>query len=281
MNYFKILLFVISLPEWSYANVRVDNMLGWCSGIIFKMPNMTDDQKALVLTNGHCIGYGSYNRFFPDDREIFINFNIPISQTIILYSSDSEWAFDYKKILFATTTAVDLAIIELETTYKTLKEKNYTVYSIARELPRLGTIMEFYTYGHNKTDICEVDKIIPTLKEGAWTWNDSIRMKANEECRFISGQSGTAGIEPSSGLVYGLANTGYEGGTPCSFGNPCEVDKEIISTGEIDQSYGVSVAPLYDCYDDNQAVFNFNLESCSLVNGNKVRTGDWRYNFLK
>ena len=270
MNYLKILFFLALFSQSSdlYANVQI-NATG-CAGVVFKMPNMTDDQKALVLTNGHCIGYGSYSvepyPNFPDNKEVFINFNTPFFETVTVYSDNLEWdeLFYYQKILFATMTDTDLAIIELETTYKTLKEKNYTVYSIAREFPRLGTIMEFYTYSYNKIDICKVDKIIPTLKEGVWTWNDSIRMKANEECRFIPGQSGTAGIEPSSGLVYGLANTGYEGGTPCSFGNPCEIHKEIISTGERHQSYGVSVAPLYDCYDEDQAVFNFNPESCSL-----------------
>ena len=277
-KFVMILFCVMFQSSHSYGNVQVDNLLGFCSGVVFKMPGMKDNHKALVLTNGHCIGYGSYNRFFPDEKEIFIDFNIPIPQKIIVFSSDSESTFDYQKILFATTTDVDLAIIELEITYKRLKKKNYTVYSISREFPQVGMIMEFYTYSYHKTDICKVDKIVPILKEGVWSFNDSIRMKASEECRFISGQSGTAGIESHSGLVYTLAQTGYEGSTPCSFNNPCEIDREgTVSTGELDQSYAASVALLYDCYDEEQAVFDFDLESCPLKNGNEVRTGDWRY----
>ena len=78
----KIVFFLLSLifPILSYSNVSIP--AGDCSGVIFKMPNMTDNQKALVLTNGHCIGLGRFNNRYPDDGEIFINFRLKRLQVV-------------------------------------------------------------------------------------------------------------------------------------------------------------------------------------------------------
>ena len=263
MKFLRSLLFFISgFSLCSYANVHVTVM--GCNGVIFKMPGMTDDQKALVLTNGHCIGIGSFRTIYPDHKEIFIDKFVNYS-----YVTSIQWpneSFSYGKILFATMTYVDLAIIELETTYNELMEREHLIYSIAREIPHPETILEFNSHNKSTTDICEVDKIISVLKQGPWTWINSIRMKYSEQCHLIPGQSGTAGIEPKSGVIYGLVQTRSGGDTSCTLHNPCEVntDKNIISTGVKFQPYAVAVAPLYDCYDESISSFDFNLNSCFL-----------------
>ncbi|HRI71806.1 MAG TPA: hypothetical protein PK156_46555, partial [Polyangium sp.] len=56
---------VNKIPEGGVAVLAGD-----CSGTLFKMDGMTVDQKALVLTDGHCVGVGSFMGQFPADGEV-------------------------------------------------------------------------------------------------------------------------------------------------------------------------------------------------------------------
>ena len=263
MKRFKclMLLGILSLSV-TYANVKV--LAGDCSGAVFTMPGMTEEQQALVLTNGHCIGQGSFMGRYPDHGEFFINHEH--HHRVILKKDKRERGrrFSYRNILFATMTSLDIAIIELDASYKQLRKEGYAIYSVADEDVRPGMVIEFDSYNRLVHSVCEVDGIVPSLREGPWTWNNSIRMKAGRQCRYVHGQSGTAGIEQSSSLIYGLAQTMYEGGKPCSFNNPCEVhyenDTSTISTGVAHQPYAVSTRFLYACYDEDIAEFDF--QSC-------------------
>jgi hypothetical protein len=248
----------------SFANVAVP--AGDCSGSLFKMPGMNDSQKALVLTDAHCIGIGSFRGQYPDDGELLLNHTVDNSVIVRKTKNEGGERFDYKKILFASMTGTDLAVIELESSYKQLTDKGYAVYSVAQELPKAGMTIEFDSYNRNVHSTCEVEKMIPLIKEGPWTWKNFARMKTGDSCRYQPGQSGTAGIEKSSKLIYALAQTMYEGGRPCTFNNPCEVDPDTwaTSTGALMQAYAVPTLPLFACYDRAGAKFDFELSTCKL-----------------
>ena len=253
---------LIIIATHAYSNVRVTSR--GCSGVVFEMPGMTENHKALILTNGHCMGFGSYMGVYPNDGEFYINYLSSNSVVIKKNGQDQGKRFPYQKVLFATMTVTDLAVIELESTYRQLRKEGYTVYAIAQEEAQSGMIIEFNSYNQKAHNVCEVEKIVPILKLGPWTWNNSIRMKTNPQCRYSYGQSGTAGIEQNSGLIYGLVQTMYDGDRPNSLGNPYEVHyKEDGSseslTGAAFQPYATPTNILYRCYDESHAKFDFEL----------------------
>jgi hypothetical protein len=260
---------ILCMSLSSFANVTV--VAADCSGSLFTMPGMNDGQRALVLTNGHCVGVGSFEGRFPADGERFLGHVVEGSVILRKTRDEGGERFTYRKILFASMTGTDLAVIELEASFKYLIDSGYVVYSLAPELPRLGMTLEFASYNRPVTSTCEVEQIVPVVKEGPWTWNSSVRLKAGPDCEFQSGQSGTAGTEPGSRLIYALAQTGYEGGPPCSFNNPCEVDPRtgVTTTGRVNQGYAVPTAVLFDCYDRAGATFNFDRGPCTLRGARK------------
>jgi len=263
------LIIIISTIFWSYitfANVSV--LSGDCSGTLFKMPGMNVHQKALILTNGHCIGFGkACEGHCPDSGELFIDHQV--NGNVIVHKDNTEINehVGYKKVLFATMTGVDIAIIELDVNYLSLQKKGYKIYSLARELPTLNMMLQFKSYNRNILSKCVVDKAVSFLKEDIWIWNNSYRMKADSQCQFIHGQSGTAGIASNNEFIYALAQTGYLGDNePCSWDSPCELNPLTgnINMAEKGQGYAVPVALLYECYNKNSKKFNFNLSSCHI-----------------
>ena len=258
------ILIVSSLPLQFLANVQVT--VGNCSGALFTMPGMSDEDRALVITNGHCVGIGTFKGMYPADGELLLDHAVSSSLVLKKIESESGERFSYKKVVFATMTGVDLAVIQLDATIKKIKANGYRIYSLAETLPQLGMKLEFDSFYANVHSRCEVDKDVAMLKEAPWTWRNAWRMKSEQNCCYVEGQSGTAGIEPESGLIYALAQTVYEGGQSCSLDNPCEVDPETgaISTGQPGQGYAVATASLYGCYNQESALFDFNLENCTL-----------------
>ena len=269
MSLYKCQFAMMSLVLWlspMLSNANVSVTVSDCSGVVFIMPGMSADQKAMVLTNGHCIGIGGYMNRYPDDGEVFVNREVTNSLILMRNKYDSGEFFGYSKVLFATLTGVDLAVIELDATYEELRSGGYTVYKLATELPEKGMILNFDSYNRNANSSCEVEKTVPILREDRWTWSNFIRMVLSRTCHYVHGQSGTAGIDPSTGLIYALAQTVYEGGAACTLNNPCEVDPltGAYSTAGIYQSYAVPVVALHDCYDVKNKKFDFRLNTCGI-----------------
>ena len=259
-----ITLGILWTAQPSFANVAV--VAGDCSGSLFKMPGMQDSEKALVLTAGHCVGVGSLDGRYPADGEVFLNH--PASNSVIVRTTKNEPGerIGYRRILFASMTGTDLAVIELEASLRELVDRGYVVYSLAPEMPKPGLTLEFDSYNRDVHSICEVDAIVPIVKEGSWTWENSVRMRAGPACQYQHGQSGTAGVEMRSKLIYAIAQTGYQGGPPCSLNNPCEVHPgtRATTTAQIDQGYAMPTAALLRCYDQARRRFDFDLGTCTL-----------------
>lgn len=255
------LSFLLCLSTYSYANVAVT--AGDCDGAVFGMPGMFDSQHALVITNGHCIGLGNYDGFYPDYGETFKDYSV--ANSLFLQSKNGVHGTEYKynKIVFATMTVADLAIIELNVTYKEIRGAGIKIYSLAKVLPPPDMTLVFDSFNRNTRSVCTVDQTVSTLREGPWMWKNSIRMKSEPKCDFQHGESGSAGVEPISGLIYGLAQTGYDGGPACSLNNACEIETK---NGRISvrksAKYIVPTAFLYSCYNEKVAAFDFDLKSC-------------------
>ncbi|HRI72143.1 MAG TPA: hypothetical protein PK156_48250, partial [Polyangium sp.] len=137
----------------------------------------------------------------------------------------------------------------------------------AKTVPSDGTVLVFDSYNRMVKSTCSVETRVHQIKEGPWTWQGFLRLTAEPQCKFVHGQSGTAGVDVSSHVIYALAQTMYEGGKACSFNNPCEISPNGHKTvGKHGQPYAVPVAALYDCFDLETKRFDFHRGTCSLGN---------------
>jgi hypothetical protein len=266
-----MLLFGLWAPS-AFANAALD--FG-CTATVFIMPGMTDDRKALLVTNGHCTGMGDYKwdgRNFPSPGEFFIDRDLQAHEksmlTIFKEGSQDGKRFGIEKIVFATLTGSDLAVIEINATYRDLRSLGYRIFDIAKSLPANGTKLLLHSYFLDYHGVCTVDHLVPALVEGPYEWNNVIRMKLSDGCRVYPGVSGSPGIIEGSNTIYAIANTEFTGlGKDCGIMDPCEKDMATgtLKQGAVQQSYAIPTAPLNGCYDGASARFNFTLRGCMLV----------------
>jgi hypothetical protein len=145
------------------------------------------------------------------------------------------------KILYATMTNTDIAILSLNHTWHELAEYGLSGLRIYpeslkenMEIQRLERYPTFSKYN------CLVEKIIPKLVESQWSWVESFR----HGCENWGGASGSPIIDRNSGLLVGIHNTANEEGKSCTENNPCE----IYTDGQVEvypgKGYGQSIEKL-------------------------------------
>ena len=270
------LLWVICLE---ISGARANVVLPGCTGTIFIMPGMADEQNALVVTNGHCLNIGDYEwqggRYLSPGQFLFNHDldNTGYSATVFSARGVNGKTYAARRIIFGTITATDLAIIELNVNYSILKKSGYRVFIFARNLPKTGIRLEFSSCNESFDGTCKVHGIVPTVVEGPYVWTNVVKMELNKKCRVYPGVSGTPGILKSTNEIYAIGNTEYTGeGKECEIMNPCERDASsgTLRHGPPTQTYAIPTAPLYDCYDTTSSRFDFNMTSCKLKNADAV-----------
>lgn len=203
-----------------------------CSGSVVRMPASEDDDPALVMTNGHCLTAG-----FPEPGEVIVD--EPSSRTFGLLNSagTSVGTLRASKIAYGTMTDTDVALYQLTTTYAQIKSTygiNALVLNDTR--PVAGTAIKVVSGFWKRIYSCNVDGFAYRLKEGAWTWKDSLRYTS--ACDTIGGTSGSPVVDNATGKVVAVNNTGNEDGERCTENNPCEVD----TSGNVTVRQGINYA---------------------------------------
>ena len=157
-------------------------------------------------------------------------------------------------------TGTDLALLELYATYREVMAAvpGLTPLPISRRPPFRGMVVTMTSVNRDRRLSCTVDRIVPTVKEGPWTWHDAIRFRPG--CDLVHGVSGAAAIE--GGEIVGLAQTVAENGSPCALDNPCE--EPPVEDGA-KYAYGASTSVLYACYDAATRAFDFDRIGCPLL----------------
>lgn len=256
-NLFALILTQITLNfggQFTLANVKV--LVSDCSGTLIKMPGMGPEHKGLVLTSGHCVGFGSFEGRYPDDKEIFINVEVKGRVQVRSSSKPLGKSYRYSKIIWATMTDVDIALIELDANIGKVEQEGFSFYEPSEKPVYINQELHFDSANKGAQQKCFVEDIVPILKEGPWTFHDALR--ASIDCQFIHGQSGTAGIDPIDGRIYAIAQTIYEGKEPCSLGNPCEVKESNQSVvRELGSAYLAPVDILFKYYNSVEKRFEF------------------------
>lgn len=189
-----------------------------CSGSVIRFPNSEDDDPALVMSNGHCLETG-----FPAAGEVIVDQASTRTFGLLNSAGTRLGTLRASKIAYATMTDTDVSLYQLTTTYAQIKSTyGITALTLNDTHPTAGTAITVVSGYWKRTYACNIDGFAYRLKEGEWTWKDSVRYTS--ACQTIGGTSGSPVIDNATGKVVAVNNTGNEDGGRCTDNNPCEVD---------------------------------------------------------
>ncbi|HZX04842.1 serine protease [Kribbella sp.] len=229
-----------------------------CSASLVRYAESVDTDKALVLTNGHC-----YEGGFLQPGQVLVNKASTRSITLLNPDSSRAGTVRADKILFGTMTKTDLIVYEVNETYASIKSRlNVTPLTLAKQAPADGAGMAVVSGYWKRIYTCSVQATIPQLREGDWTWQNSIKYH-QPGCETIGGTSGSPVVSTTTGEMIGINNTGNEDGERCTVNNPCEVDGGGNVTVEKGAAYGEQTWWLYTCLTANRTI-DLNKSGCEL-----------------
>lgn len=222
-----------------------------CSGSVVRLPASADGDPALVMTNGHCLSSG-----FPGPGEVVVD--EPSSRTFGLLNSAGTRVATLRasKVAYGTMTDTDVALYQLTSTYGQIRSSyGIEALPLSDSRPAAGTPISVVSGYWKRIYTCGIDGFAYRLKEGDWTWKDSVRYTS--ACATIGGTSGSPVVDRDTGEVVAVNNTGNEDGARCTLNNPCEVDEN----GAVTVRRGI-----------NYAQQTYNIPACFGI-GNKLDLG--------
>ncbi|MFC8132118.1 serine protease [Streptomyces sp. NPDC057302] len=203
-----------------------------CSGSVVRVADSKPDDPALVMSNGHCLESG-----FPAPGEVVVDKPSSRSFTLLDAGGGDAGTVKASKIAYGTMTDTDLSLYQLTSTYGEIESKfGIKALELNAEHPEQGKAITVVSGYWKKTYKCSVDGFAYRLKEGNWTWKDSVRYTS--DCQTIGGTSGSPVVDDATGKVVAVNNTGNESGEECTDNNPCEVDE----SGKVTVREGINYA---------------------------------------
>ncbi|CAL2069061.1 trypsin-like peptidase domain-containing protein [Streptomyces sp. TR1341] len=228
-----------------------------CSGSVIRFPNSADSDPALVLSNGHCLETG-----FPDPGEVITGQSSSRTFGLLNASGSKIATLRANQVVYSTMTDTDVTIYRLTTTYAQIKSSyGISPLTLSDTHPTAGTAIKVVSGYWKKTYSCNIDGFVNQLKEGDWTWKDSIRYTSS--CDTIGGTSGSPVIDTSTGKVVAVNNTGNEDGERCTVNNPCEVDANGNVTVHEGTNYAEETYGIPACFTTGNTL-NLSAAGCTL-----------------
>lgn len=235
-------------PTIKAVNFAGTVSLSNCSGSVVRLPNSADSDPALVMTNGHCLETG-----FPEPGEVIVGQSSSRTFGLLNSSATRVGTLRASKVVYSTMTDTDVTLYQLTTTYAQIKSSyGISALTLQDTHPVAGTAITVVSGYWKRTYACNIDGFVYRLKEGDWTWKDSLRYTS--ACQTIGGTSGSPVIDNATGKVVAVNNTGNEDGERCTENNPCEVD----ANGNVTVREGI-----------NYAEETYNIPAC-FTTGNKL-----------
>jgi V8-like Glu-specific endopeptidase len=211
-----------------------------CSGSLIKLPTSVSTDPALVMTNGHCLSTG-----FLNPGQVLVNSSSSRTFGLLNSSGTRIGTLQATKVAYATMTDTDVTLYQLSSTYAAIQSAyGISALELSATHPTQGAAIKVVSGYWKKIYSCNIDGFVYRLKEGDWTWKDSIRYTPS--CNTIGGTSGSP-IEDPSGKLIGINNTGNEDGEHCTVNNPCEVDQNGTTTVHKGTNYGEETYLLAGC----------------------------------
>lgn len=229
-----------------------------CSGALIRLENAKDNDKALILTNGHCLETG-----MPQPGEFV--YGQQSSRKFKLFNAQGNEAgrLTATQVVYSTMTKTDMTIYKLKETYNDIKTTfNVEALTLSSEHPSVSDPIEVISGYWHRGYSCAVEAFIHQLKEDRWTEEDSIRY-TRPGCVVVGGTSGSPVIHAETRKVIGVNNTGSESGYKCTMNNPCEVDADGNITAHKNYSYGQQTYWVYSCLNQFNEV-DLSIKDCKL-----------------
>jgi V8-like Glu-specific endopeptidase len=232
------------VPPESGTNYNYEGIvkLSNCSGSLVILNGMPTSAKAIVMTNGHCVQKpGGYL----NPGEVWVN--RPINRDMKIFKSlNNLKPIKATRILYATMTDTDVTFYELNQSYDQIKRAyDISPLEIDASHAPVGANIEIISGYWDVGWRCKIDGFVPGIKEGDWSWVDSIRYTSS--CTTMGGTSGSPIIAAGERRVIGINNTSNEDGERCTLNNPCEVDRSGNISVRAGVRYGQQIYAIYTC----------------------------------
>ncbi|MGW4410049.1 S1 family peptidase [Nonomuraea sp. NPDC004702] len=219
------------------GTVNVDG----CSGSLVRMPASAADDRAFVLTNGHC-----YEGTWPVPDEVLVD--QPSHRVVDLLDGAGEpvATLHVARAVYVTLTGTDVALYQLDLTYRQL-ERAYRVrpLTVSAERPAPGTDIRVLSGSTKKVFSCEIDTLVHRVLEVGNVTKDVIRY--TPRCDTGHGTSGSPVVHARSGQVVGINNTSNHDGGRCTLDNPCEMNRDGVISVRKGTAYGTQTYWLATC----------------------------------
>ncbi|WP_018544184.1 trypsin-like serine peptidase [Streptomyces sp. LaPpAH-108] len=213
-----------------------------CSGSVVRLPNSADSDPALVLTNGHCLETG-----FPEPGEVVTGQSSSRTFGLLNSAGTKVATLRANQVVYSTMTDTDVTLYRLTTTYAAIKSAyGINALTLNDSHPVAGSAIKVVSGYWKRIYSCNADGFVYRLKEGDWTWKDSLRYTA--ACDTIGGTSGSPVIDTATGKVVAVNNTGNEDGGRCTVNNPCEVDENGTVTVRKGINYAEETYQIPACF---------------------------------
>ena len=199
-----------------------------CSGSLVRFDDSLPEDKAMVLTNGHCVK-------MIDPGVVLKDQAVSRSFTILGKTAKALGSIRADRLLFATMTKTDMALYRVRESYLDIEEDfGIVALTLARSAPVLDSEIEVLSGYWKRGYSCNVEAIVPKLQEGNWFFADSVRY-SRPGCNVIGGTSGSPVVQAGTRTVVAVNNTINENGRRCLQNNPCEIaeDGTIFFAGPI------------------------------------------------
>jgi V8-like Glu-specific endopeptidase len=222
----------LAAPSVKAVNFAGTVSLSNCSGSVIRFPASEDNDPALVMSNGHCLETG-----MPGPGQVVVDRASSRTFGLLNSSGSRIGTLRASKIAYGTMTDTDVSIYQLTTTYAQIKSSyGISPLTVADTHPVAGTAITVASGYWKRLYNCNIDGFAYRLKEGDWTFKDSVRYTS--ACNTIGGTSGSPVIDQATNKVVAVNNTGNEDGERCTVNNPCEVDE----SGNVTVRKGINYA---------------------------------------
>ncbi|MET8691566.1 trypsin-like serine peptidase [Streptomyces bauhiniae] len=228
-----------------------------CSGSVVRLPNSADSDPALVLSNGHCLETG-----FPQPGQVITGQSSSRTFGLLNSAGTKVATLRANQVVYSTMTDTDVTLYRLTTSYAAIKSSyGINALPLSDTHPVAGSGIKVVSGYWKRIYSCNADGFVYRLKEGGWTWKDSLRYTA--ACDTIGGTSGSPVIDTATGKVVAVNNTGNEDGQSCTENNPCEVDQNGKVTVRQGINYAQETYQIPACFTTGNKL-NLSAAGCTL-----------------
>jgi hypothetical protein len=245
---------------------------GFCTGF-FLNTGGADSSPAYAITNGHCYDGST----MLDAKEILLNKTSTLVFKLNYFVNNKNLVrpVRVRQVVYATMKGTDIAILELDTTFKQLVKEGFTPLTIEDVPPSTGEPIEIIGIPMTQIlparrflhrSVCQVGESV-NLREDIYIWEKAIRHR----CSALGGMSGSPVISLKTNRVVGIHNTSVTDRaltrTECAEDRPCEVRSDGKLATFPHENYAQMVSNVPSCF-DRKGIFNLNLPLCKLEKPN-------------